>query len=68
MNGRASPGSARFKCVARVTLLPYHGLGEAKYRRMGRTYRLNGLTTSARERMTELANTPARHGLLVTSR
>jgi pyruvate formate lyase activating enzyme len=59
---------ARRKCVTRVTLLPYHGLGETKYRRIGRTYRLNGLTTPARERMTELANRLARHGLRVTSR
>jgi pyruvate formate lyase activating enzyme len=64
--------SARFlskrKCVTRVTLLPYHGLGESKYPQVGRTYRLDGLRSPSRERMEEIAGSMSRFGLAVTAR
>ena len=64
--------SARFlserKCVTRVILLPYHGLGETKYRQVGRTYRLDGLLSPTRERLEEIALRMSRSGLAVTAR
>jgi pyruvate formate lyase activating enzyme len=64
--------SARFlsqrKCVTRVTLLPYHRLGESKYLQVGRTYRLDGLRSPTRERMEEIAADMSRLGLAVTAR
>jgi pyruvate formate lyase activating enzyme len=51
--------AARLLCrlghLAGVVLLPYHGLGETKYPRVGKTYRLNGLASPSRERMAEIA-------------
>jgi pyruvate formate lyase activating enzyme len=44
-----------FTCVQSVTLLPYHNLGESKYPRVGRTYRLEGLETPSREAMESIA-------------
>jgi pyruvate formate lyase activating enzyme len=38
-----------------IVLLPYHGLGETKYPRVGRTYKLDGLASPPRERMEETA-------------
>jgi pyruvate formate lyase activating enzyme len=38
-----------------IVLLPYHGLGETKYPRVGRTYKLDGLASPLRERMEETA-------------
>ncbi len=46
---------SRVKGLTGVVLLPYHGLGETKYLRVGRTYRLDGLGSPSRERMEEIA-------------
>jgi pyruvate formate lyase activating enzyme len=54
--------------LTQVTLLPYHGLGESKYPRIGRSYRLNGKASPSRERMEEIAGWIARHGLTVHAR
>jgi pyruvate formate lyase activating enzyme len=59
--------SARFlaglKGIQRVALLPYHGLGESKYPRVGRTYRLDGLASPSRERMEQIASWISRYGI-----
>jgi pyruvate formate lyase activating enzyme len=64
--------SARFltgmKSLTRVTLLPYHGLGESKYPRVGRTYRLDGLASPSREHMEEIAGWISAHGLAAHAR
>jgi pyruvate formate lyase activating enzyme len=49
-----------------VRLLPYHGLGEAKYERLGRAYPLGSLQTPSRERMEEIASWFAPTGIRVT--
>ena len=54
--------------LTRVTLLPYHALGESKYPRIGRTYKLNGKASPSREHMEEIAGWIARHGLTVNAR
>ncbi|MGA2975657.1 MAG: glycyl-radical enzyme activating protein [Spirochaetia bacterium] len=59
---------AERKCITRVTLLPYHGLGETKYPGVGRSYRLNGLRTPSRERMEEIAGWISEFGLAVLAR
>jgi len=46
---------SRLENLTGVVLLPYHGLGETKYPRVGRTYRLGGLVSPTRERMEEIA-------------
>ncbi len=51
--------------VTRVALLPYHRLGEAKYARLGRAYRLPGVEPPPRERMEELAGRLRAAGLPV---
>jgi pyruvate formate lyase activating enzyme len=58
----------RLRSLTRVTLLPYHALGETKYPRVGRTYRLDGLRPPSRERMEEIAGWMAGFGLAVTAR
>lgn len=45
---------SRLSNLTGVVLLPYHGLGETKYPRVGRTYRLDGLVSPTRERMEEI--------------
>jgi pyruvate formate lyase activating enzyme len=45
---------APLRSIRRVWLLGYHGLGESKYRRLGRTYRLAGTQPPSRERMEEI--------------
>jgi pyruvate formate lyase activating enzyme len=54
--------------VTRVVLLPYHGLGETKYPRVGRVYRLDGLEPPPRERMAEIAGWLEARGLEVLAR
>jgi len=53
------------KGVESLELLPYHGLGESKYRRLGRQYLLSGVKAPPRERLEELAAHAQRFGLLV---
>jgi pyruvate formate lyase activating enzyme len=59
---------APLRRVTRVVLLPYHNLGETKYPRVGRTYRLNGVQAPTRERMAEIAGWVEAHGLKVLAR
>jgi pyruvate formate lyase activating enzyme len=56
------------KSLTRVVLLPYHALGETKYPRVGRTYRLDGLASPSREHMEEIAGWIGAHGLRVLAR
>lgn len=42
---------SQLKSVKRITLLPYHSLGEPKYTQFGLRYKLNGLTPPKREQM-----------------
>jgi pyruvate formate lyase activating enzyme len=58
----------RIRHVTRVTLLPYHRLGESKYPRVGRNYKLNGLEPPTRERMQEIAGWICAFGLEVLAR
>lgn len=46
---------APLRSIRRVTLLGYHRLGESKYGRLGRTYRLEGTQPPTRERMERIA-------------
>jgi len=48
-----------------VFLLPYHEIGQEKYRRLGLPYRLNGLRPPSRARMEELARAFSKAGLEV---
>lgn len=41
--------------LARVDLLPYHAIGSAKYRRLGRTYGMNGVPPPSADRMAAIA-------------
>jgi len=43
----------RYGC-AKLELLPYHRLGESKYRFLDRPYRISGLRSPTREQMEEL--------------
>ncbi len=54
--------------IRRVTLLGYHRFGESKYRRMGRTYRLDGTQPPSRERMEQVAARLAAAGLATVVR
>lgn len=56
------------KNVTSVTLLPYHRLGELKYTRLGRNYRLNGLDPPTKEHMAEIADWVGAFGLAVIAR
>ena len=51
--------------VESIELLPYHGLGESKYRRLGRPYVLSGAKAPPRERLEELAVHAQKLGLVV---
>ena len=46
-------------------LLPYHPLGEDKYRSLGLECRLNGLKPPSQERVRDLANAARRHSIPV---
>jgi pyruvate formate lyase activating enzyme len=46
---------APLRSIRRITLLGYHRFGESKYRRLGRTYRLEGTEPPSREGMAEIA-------------
>ncbi len=46
---------APLRSIRRVTLLGYHRFGESKYRRLGRTYRLEGTQPPTREHMEGIA-------------
>lgn len=41
--------------VSALELLPYHNLGESKYRQLGREYTLSGIKNPSKERMEEIA-------------
>jgi pyruvate formate lyase activating enzyme len=58
--------SGRLGNLTGVRLLPYHGLGEAKYARLGRAYSLSGLQQPSRERMEEVSSWFAPTGIRVT--
>ena len=58
--------AARTPGVRRVDLLPYHAAGASKFRRLGRTYGLDGVQSPSRERMQEIAARFRAHGLEVT--
>lgn len=47
--------AASLPALRRVDLLPYHPTGSEKYRRMGRTYSLDGVETPTEARMAEIA-------------
>lgn len=46
-----------------IDLLPYHASAEAKYERLGRAYRLQGLEPPSPERMASIASLFRRYGL-----
>jgi pyruvate formate lyase activating enzyme len=48
-----------------VELLPYHRFAEAKYRRLGRNYQLNGAEPPPQDRLEALSNVVAQRGLQV---
>jgi pyruvate formate lyase activating enzyme len=56
------------RSIRRVTLLGYHRFGESKYRRLGRTYRLEGTQPPAREHMEAIAARFRAAGLETTVR
>jgi pyruvate formate lyase activating enzyme len=53
------------KNITQITLLPYHKLGEAKYRRLGREYKLGELQPPDRGRMNEITERFRSHGFKV---
>ena len=44
------------KSVRRIEILPYHNLGEYKYRSIGREYKLSNIEAPSRESMDRLCN------------
>jgi pyruvate formate lyase activating enzyme len=52
--------------VEKVSLLPYHGWGEARYRAMGREYPMKGANTLSDDRMAELCAIVTTAGLKCT--
>ncbi|RKY67342.1 MAG: glycyl-radical enzyme activating protein [Candidatus Latescibacterota bacterium] len=52
---RAAEFLKRVKNITQVVLLPYHKFGEAKYKRLGREYKLKGLQPPDKGRMEEVA-------------
>ena len=62
-------GAAEFlktvKNITQVVLLPYHKFGEAKYKRLGREYKLKGLQPPDKGRMEERAGWFRYHGFEV---
>lgn len=46
-----------------VRLLPYHAIGEGKYQRIGRNYRLVSIATPSPERLKDLARQLGTHGI-----
>ena len=59
---------APLRSIRRVTLLGYHRFGESKYRRMDRTYRLEGTQPPSREHMEQVAARLAAAGLVTVVR
>jgi pyruvate formate lyase activating enzyme len=53
------------KNIRRVELLPYHNLGESKYRRLGMEYQLNNLKSPDKEQMNEIVEWMRPSGLEV---
>ena len=45
---------ARYECVERIEILPYHTLGEHKYEQLGMKYRLGGTPALSTERAAEI--------------
>lgn len=62
-------GAAKFlsevKNITRVELLPYHKLGESKFERLGREYKLKSLEPLYHEEMNEIAELARSYGLKV---
>lgn len=52
--------------IEKVSLLPYHGLGEQKYERLGRMYPLSGISPPTEEHLKNIAKTFESLGLKVT--
>ena len=53
------------KGIKSIHLLPYHRLGEDKYRRLGRPYFLAGIEPIGKEKMEELLRVASRYELPV---
>ena len=51
---RLGQHTARYSCVERIEILPYHTLGKQKYERMGLKYPLDGIDALAKERAQEI--------------
>ena len=49
--------------ITMVELLPYHKLGESKFERLGREYKLKSLETPNDEKMNEIAELIRSYGL-----
>jgi len=56
---------SNLKEVKKIELLPYHGMGEPKYKKLGRKYELEGVTSPSNEQMQELARIVKSYGLEV---
>lgn len=54
---------SNLKEVKKIELLPYHGLGEPKYKKLGRKYELEGVPSPSSEQMQELAGIVKSYGL-----
>ena len=53
------------RCITRVELLPYHRLGESKYARLGREFRLHGIESPGTNQMNDVAEWVRDFGLEV---
>ena len=56
---------SNLKEVKKIELLPYHRMGEPKYKKLGRKYELEGVTPPSNEQMQELARIVKSYGLEV---
>ncbi|MGD1993341.1 MAG: glycyl-radical enzyme activating protein [Anaerolineae bacterium] len=59
--------AASLPALQQVDLLPYHPIGEEKYRRMGRTYPLDDVRMPSQARMAEIASRLRKMKLNVTA-
>jgi len=56
---------SNLKEVKKIELLPYHRMGELKYKKLGRKYELEGVSSPSNEQMQELARIVKSYGLEV---
>jgi pyruvate formate lyase activating enzyme len=49
-----------------LDILPYHRIGEPKWRQLGRPYKLHGVVPHTRDRVFELADIAREYGIEVT--